>query len=88
MYSTHASVVMVKPAGTRSGPRTRVISATFAPLPPRSSRMSLDPSAKSYTHFVTERSYPRSGAPWGAGDQTVSAVSARGSRSNASAMSS
>ena len=47
MYSTHASVVIVKPAGTRSAPSTRVISATFAPLPPSSSRMSLDPSAKS-----------------------------------------
>src|SRR3954451_12295260 len=42
---------MVKPAGTRSAPSTRVISATLAPLPPSSSRMSRDPSAKSYTHF-------------------------------------
>src|SRR5579884_472473 len=49
MYSTHASVVTVKPAGTRSAPSTRVISATFAPLPPSSSRMSLEPSEKSYT---------------------------------------
>jgi hypothetical protein len=47
MYSTHASVVMVKPAGTSSGPSTRVISATFAPLPPSSSRMSREPSEKS-----------------------------------------
>src|SRR5919202_5832922 len=53
MYATHASVVMVKPAGTRSAPRTRVISATLAPLPPSSSRMSREPSAKSYTHFVS-----------------------------------
>ncbi len=42
-----ASVVIVKPGGTRSAPSTRVISATLAPLPPRSSRMSRDPSAKS-----------------------------------------
>ena len=47
MYATHASVVIVKPAGTRWVPSTRVISATFAPLPPSSSRMSLEPSAKS-----------------------------------------
>ncbi len=47
MYSTHASVVMVKPAGTRSAPSRRVISATPAPLPPNSSRISRDPSAKS-----------------------------------------
>ncbi len=47
MYATHASVVIVKPAGTRSVPSTRVISATFAPLPPSSSRMSFEPSAKS-----------------------------------------
>jgi hypothetical protein len=46
MYATHASVVIVKPAGTRSLPSTRVISATFAPLPPSSSRISRDPSAK------------------------------------------
>src|SRR3954466_10919983 len=52
MYATQASVVIVKPAGTRSAPRMRVISATFAPLPPRRSRMSREPSAKSYTHFV------------------------------------
>ena len=44
-------MVMVKPAGTRSAPRTRVISATFAPLPPSSSRMSFEPSEKSYTHL-------------------------------------
>src|ERR1700748_1485335 len=50
MYSTHASVVMVKPEGTRSAPSTRVISATLAPLPPSSSRMSREPSEKSYTH--------------------------------------
>jgi hypothetical protein len=47
MYATQASVVIVNPAGTRSAPSTRVISATFAPLPPSSSRMSLEPSAKS-----------------------------------------
>jgi hypothetical protein len=47
MYATHASVVIVNPAGTRSAPSTRVISATFAPLPPSSSRMSREPSAKS-----------------------------------------
>ena len=59
MYSTHASVVIVNPAGTRSAPSTRVISATLAPLPPSSSRMSFEPSAKSYTHFGTRRrSYP------------------------------
>ena len=39
-----------EPAGTRSAPSTRVISATFAPLPPSRSRMSFEPSAKSYTH--------------------------------------
>ena len=47
MYATHASVVIVKPAGTRSGPRIRVISATLAPLPPSRSRMSRDPSLNS-----------------------------------------
>jgi hypothetical protein len=47
---SHASVVIVKPAGTRSGSSTRVISATFAPLPPSSSRISFEPSAKSSTH--------------------------------------
>ena len=47
MYVTQASVVIVKPAGTRSAPKIRVISATFAPLPPRRSRISRDPSAKS-----------------------------------------
>src|SRR5205823_9473200 len=52
IYATQASVVIVNPCGTRSAPRTRVISATFAPLPPSRSRMSLDPSAKSYTHCV------------------------------------
>ena len=36
--ATQASVVIVKPAGTRSSPSTRVISATLAPLPPSSSR--------------------------------------------------
>jgi hypothetical protein len=44
--------VIVNPAGTRSVPRMRVISATFAPLPPRRLRISREPSAKSYTHFV------------------------------------
>jgi hypothetical protein len=52
MYAAHASVLIVKPAGTRSGPSTRVISATLAPLPPSSSRISLEPSAKSMTHRV------------------------------------
>ncbi len=47
MYSTHAAVVIVNPAGTLSAPSTRVISATFAPLPPSSSRMSFAPSVKS-----------------------------------------
>ena len=47
MYATHASVVIVNPAGTRSAPSTRVISATLAPFPPSSSRMSFEPSAKS-----------------------------------------
>ena len=47
MYATHASVVIVKPAGTRSAPSTRVISATLAPLPPSRSRMSREPSSKS-----------------------------------------
>ena len=53
MYATHASVVIVNPAGTRSAPSTRVISATFAPFPPSSSRMSFEPSAKSYTHLCS-----------------------------------
>ncbi len=47
MYSTQASVVIVKPAGTRSGPSTRVISAMPEPLPPSSSRMAREPWAKS-----------------------------------------
>jgi hypothetical protein len=47
MYATHASVVIVKPAGTRPAPSTRVISATLAPFPPSSSRMSREPSVKS-----------------------------------------
>jgi hypothetical protein len=47
MYATHASVVIVKPAGTFSAPSTRVISATLAPLPPSRSRCSLEPSEKS-----------------------------------------
>ena len=41
----HASVEIVKPFGT--GSPSRVISATFAPFPPRMSRMSRDPSEKS-----------------------------------------
>ncbi len=48
-YATHASVVIVKPAGTARHPSTRVISATFAPLPPSSSRISREPSLKSTT---------------------------------------
>ena len=47
MYSTQASVVIVNPAGTRSAPSTRVISATFAPFPPSRSRMSREPSLNS-----------------------------------------
>ncbi len=47
MYATHASVVIVKPAGTRSAPRMRVISATLAPFPPSSVRISREPSLKS-----------------------------------------
>jgi hypothetical protein len=59
MYSTHASVVIVNPAGTRSAPRIRVISATLAPLPPSSSRISREPSENSYTHLLATaaRSY-------------------------------
>src|SRR5689334_21308249 len=49
---------MVNPGGT--GRPRLVISARFAPLPPRSSFMSLLPSAKSYTSFGTV-------TPWGAG---------------------
>src|ERR1700733_12091974 len=52
MYATHASVVIVNPNGTRSGPSSRVISATPAPLPPSSSRMSREPSVNVYTHLV------------------------------------
>src|SRR5215213_7851990 len=52
MNATHASVVIVKPAGTRSAPSTRVISAMFAPLPPSRARMSREPSSKSRTHVV------------------------------------
>src|SRR3712207_2135236 len=63
MYATHASVVMVKPAGTLSAPRTRVISATLAPLPPSRSRMSFEPSAKSYTHFSIAAILPPSHGP-------------------------
>jgi hypothetical protein len=44
-YARHASVVIVNPGGTGS-PRF-VISARFAPLPPRRSFMSFDPSEKS-----------------------------------------
>ena len=45
-----ATLLIVKPAGTRSGPSTCVISARFAPLPPRSIRSSREPSAKSCSH--------------------------------------
>src|SRR5437879_6846977 len=41
---------MVNPGGT--GIPARVISATPAPLPPRRSRMSFDPSENRYTHLV------------------------------------
>src|ERR687893_667977 len=51
MYARHASVVIVKPAGTRSAPSTRVISATLAPLPPNSSRMSRLPRSNGTTHL-------------------------------------
>ena len=47
MYATDASVVIVKPAGTRSAPSTRVISATLAPFPPSRSRISREPSLNS-----------------------------------------
>ena len=47
MYATHASVVIVKPAGTSPGSSTRVISAIPLPLPPSSSRISREPSLKS-----------------------------------------
>src|SRR5215471_15852538 len=45
---------MVKPGGT--GRPRLVISARFAPLPPRRSLRSLLPSVKSYTNFGTEYS--------------------------------
>ena len=48
-----ASVVMVKPGGT--GRPARVISATPAPLPPSSARISVPPSWKSYTNFTARR---------------------------------
>ena len=51
MYCTHASVVIVKPVGTRSGPSTRVISATLAPFPPSSSRMSRLPWSNGTIHL-------------------------------------
>ena len=50
MYSTQASVVIVNPPGTLAAPRTWVISARFAPFPPRRSRISADPSSKPNTH--------------------------------------
>ena len=43
--STQASVVTVKPSGTRTP--IRAISATLAPLPPSSERISAEPSARS-----------------------------------------
>ena len=80
MYATHASVVIVNPAGTRSAPRMRVISATFAPLPPSRSRCSREPSAKSYTHFVS-RAIPMARDPTRGGRaQPVVARGARRSR--------
>ncbi len=45
MYSTHAAVVMVNPAGT--GIPSAVISASPAPFPPRSSRPTSALSEKS-----------------------------------------
>jgi hypothetical protein len=47
MYARHASVVIVKPAGT--GTPSCVISARPMPLPPRRSRPPSDGSVKSYT---------------------------------------
>ena len=65
MYRTHASVVIVNPVGTRSGPSTRVISATFAPLPPSSSRMSRLPSSNGTIHLCSlmRRILPAGGLP-------------------------
>jgi len=47
----HASVVTVNPDGTLIGGPSRAISAMLAPLPPSSSRISLDPSENRYTYF-------------------------------------
>src|SRR5687768_9935149 len=52
---------MTKPGGT--GRPSTVISARLAPLPPRRSFMSLPPSAKSYTYFVTRLLLSRRGVP-------------------------
>ncbi len=53
LYAAHASVVMVKPGGT--GTPRLVISASSHPLPPRSGRIALLPSAlpfaKEYTYL-------------------------------------
>ena len=48
-------MVIVNPAGTRSAPSTRVISATPAPLPPSSSRCSREPSENSRIHLIACR---------------------------------
>jgi hypothetical protein len=46
----HASVVIVKPGGT--GRPRFVISARFAPFPPRRNFWSLLPSSNAYTYFT------------------------------------
>src|SRR3990172_7350117 len=59
-YSTHASVVIVKPGGT--GMPRLVISARSHPFPPRRSRIPADPSAfpppKKYTYLTIGRDLP------------------------------
>ena len=42
----------MNPVGTRSGPSTRVISATLAPFPPSSSRISRLPWSNGTIHLV------------------------------------
>ena len=56
MWITHASLVITNPAGTTSAPRSLVISHMFAPFPPSRSRISREPSAKSYTYFGADSS--------------------------------
>ena len=59
-YRVHVSVVTVNPGGT--GTPAFVISASPAPLPPRTSRMvpvpSALPSPKKYTYFALISSFP------------------------------